>query len=538
MGLCRCLGRSGTSESTQNVKVALLKETPLAMRFSDEELEELAECFEPVIYTVGSKVPMNQWIVVNSGCIQVCSTSGAVIRTVKDGQFLGEENLRQSEQLATLGIATAIQPVSALIASVGLVELLLDRYNDMRPRLISVLGKRMESYLSSIPYFHGADPTQLAHLSDLLTYVPLKKGNVLFKEGDIGRSLFLVYEGCVSALTYNTETNTKKEMGRFSQGEFFGEIGLMMEIPRTATVVANEDSLLLQLQKRDLIQFFTLAPEIKPAFDADLKIKIAEQFRKYDVPFFRSIPDDRYSELATLCTIQEYEEGEIIFEEGEIGNGFYMIAHGYAQVIITLEGVKSPIIDMGPGKFFGEIALVRDSPRTATVKTLSRCVLLTITKDNFEVFFNLVPEALTDFQVKLARYDVSLKVILNHKLGLAYLHRYLKLEHSIENLEFCEAVEEYHSLPDLEFQGEAIRIAEQYLRPETSKHEINIRGDTKRAILQSIDSGTADVGIFNAAASEVLKMIENDSFRRFKDSTLFQEFLEAGKGYTLVGDES
>ena len=46
-------------------------------------------------------------------------------------------------------------------------------------------------------------------------------------------------------------------------------------------------------------------------------------------------------------------------------------------------------------------------PRTATVVTVNRCAMLSITKENFQIFFEEAPEALADFEIKLARYQVS-----------------------------------------------------------------------------------------------------------------------------------
>ena len=64
------------------------------------------------------------------------------------------------------------------------------------------------------------------------------------------------------------------------------------------------------------------------AFEKVAKDRTAEQFRKFKVPFFAAIPQDRYVELANLCEIQKYEAETVIFKEGDPGDAFYLTVFG------------------------------------------------------------------------------------------------------------------------------------------------------------------------------------------------------------------
>ncbi len=90
---------------------------------------------------------------------------------------------------------------------------------------------------------------------------------------------------------------------------------------------------------------------------------------------------------------------------------------GEMRVLIQKpDGKVEEVARMSAGKYFGEIALVRDAPRTATVVSSKRSVLLMISKENFVRFFARVPEAIADFEVKLARADCHLKSVLYHPI--------------------------------------------------------------------------------------------------------------------------
>jgi hypothetical protein len=98
--------------------------------------------------------------------------------------------------------------------------------------------------------------------------------------------------------------------------------------------------------------------------------------------------------------------------------------------------MQNLIISMDALVVCSEIALVQERPRTATVKTLTRCVLLSITKANFQAFFASAPEAIADFEVKILRAGVQFRSVLYHQLGYEYFVQHCKNEYSTENIEF------------------------------------------------------------------------------------------------------
>jgi CRP-like cAMP-binding protein len=93
------------------------------------------------------------------------------------------------------------------------------------------------------------------------------------------------------------------------------------------------------------------------------------------VPLFAELDDSQLQAVTNAMTERTFAAGETVTEEGASGDGFFVIGSGEAEV--TVEG--TPQSTMGPGDYFGEIALLMGSERTATVTATSalRCYSLT-----------------------------------------------------------------------------------------------------------------------------------------------------------------
>jgi CRP-like cAMP-binding protein len=114
------------------------------------------------------------------------------------------------------------------------------------------------------------------------------------------------------------------------------------------------------------------------------------------VPFFHGIPPEKFHALSKACEIDQYEAHQTIFKEGDPGDAFYLIPFGSCEVWIrTSTGDEVKVKTLDRGQWFGEIALVTDLPRTATVRTAAYTVLLRITKPKFQRFVLDTPRTST-----------------------------------------------------------------------------------------------------------------------------------------------
>jgi len=103
------------------------------------------------------------------------------------------------------------------------------------------------------------------------------------------------------------------------------------------------------------------------------------------VQLLRRLPKDEHPQLAAACLAVEIPAGETVIKQGDAGSEFYVIKAGEADVSVARDGSQPlKVATLKPGDYFGENALLRDEPRTATITAKTDLSLLKITREKFQ----------------------------------------------------------------------------------------------------------------------------------------------------------
>lgn len=129
----------------------------------------------------------------------------------------------------------------------------------------------------------------------------------------------------------------------------------------------------------------TRIQNMQPRPTLDLNLEPEKLVRR--VSLFSGFPSDRLHHISKLMKPMLAVPGEIIFKQGEIGHDMYFISSGCVEVEMLPTSVQ-----LGSGDFFGEIALIKNNPRTFTVKALGFCDLLVLSDSDFNMFLEDNPE--------------------------------------------------------------------------------------------------------------------------------------------------
>ncbi len=120
-------------------------------------------------------------------------------------------------------------------------------------------------FLRTVSVFKDLAEPHLVALALRLRERTLKKGEVLFREGDKGNEMFLIREGTI-VISKPVLGRVEQVLARMGRGEFFGEMSLFDQSPRSATIQAETDTLLLYLDRESLHQFIEISPRAAAAF--------------------------------------------------------------------------------------------------------------------------------------------------------------------------------------------------------------------------------------------------------------------------------
>ncbi len=236
------------------------------------------------------------------------------------------------------------------------------------------------------------------------------KGDVIFREGDNGDTFFEVVSGVVGIYT-NYQEQTEQKLTDINAGHIFGEMALIDAFPRSATAVALEDTELKEVFVNDVREYFKDAPDkitfilqelgdrlgrltneyadacatIKELYpeDNNRKPSIADKIKKFvaQYEFLSKAKQPSSEEIREkeqeghdngfAKKVEKYKKGTVIFKEGDIGKCMYDI-HSGAVGIYTGYGTpeEKNLTTLYSDKFFGEVGMLGNEPRTATAVVL------------------------------------------------------------------------------------------------------------------------------------------------------------------------
>jgi CRP-like cAMP-binding protein len=218
--------------------------------------------------------------------------------------------------------------------------------------------------LRQVPLWAGLPPGRLLEVARAMRAEDVQTGFEVVRQGEAGELFYLIARGVFEVVI---DGQPRVRLGR---GEYFGERALLHRAPRAATVVATEPGRLFVLEQS--------------AFDALLSSDLAVRSRlegalvyRQDVaemPLFRDLSPTELDVLLARLAPLSVGPGEVVIRQGDSGERFYVVRSG--GVDVERDGVV--LAHLGAGEAFGEIALLLDVPRTATVTATETTVLLTL----------------------------------------------------------------------------------------------------------------------------------------------------------------
>jgi len=232
--------------------------------------------------------------------------------------------------------------------------------------------------LASLPCLHTAPRAELSRIAAYLEPRSVPAGTTLIRQGDRGDDLYLLRAGTVQ-VTRTRSDGRVESLARLGPGDYFGETALLAGVRRTANVIAETNVRLLTLGGGRVRRWIAGRPGVVTA----LQRSLVGRDWLMAVPVFHGLGAPEIDRLAIRLLVTRYLPGDTIVRQGERGDRFYILVDGHVDVSREEAGGSRHLATLGPGNVFGEMALLDQAPRSATVRALTAVETYTLSEADF-----------------------------------------------------------------------------------------------------------------------------------------------------------
>ena len=247
--------------------------------------------------------------------------------------------------------------------------------------------------LPTIPLLSSLGADELRTVIERVAVRDFDAREVIMRQGAAGGSLFVVVSGRVHVLC---EAPAPRQLASLGEGAFFGELGLLTNFPRSATVVAAEPTQLLEISRELVGEIVGRSPEVLRTLLRFFRDRLLDRLLGAS-PLFSSFAPDEARALAERFVFLELEPGLRVIAEGERAPGLFLLLCGEAGV--TRGGGE--LARLGPGDVFGEMSLLSHGAATASIETRTQCWALELPRERFQEMMLTYPQML-DYVSQLA----------------------------------------------------------------------------------------------------------------------------------------
>jgi len=237
-------------------------------------------------------------------------------------------------------------------------------------------------HVPPIPLFSDLPADAFARVLEALKLVRTRPGDVIVEQGAVGQSFFVLARGTVKVTRLDDEGNTQK-LATLHDGSIFGEMALVSALPRSASVTAATDCDLFEFDRATLAAAAQEVTTIAGALDKFTRERLLNNLLA-TAALFRPLDRKQRLDLMRRFTAHDVAPGTPIIEEGQPGQGLYVVLNGEMDVSKVDGDEKVLLATLKPGEVFGEISLLNDQPTTATVSAATNATVMFLAREYFQ----------------------------------------------------------------------------------------------------------------------------------------------------------
>ena len=272
------------------------------------------------------------------------------------------------------------------------------------PRSFELDHSGIAKLIAPVAVFAGLDAGVLAEIAAIATPVALAANAWLVRQGDPGDALYVILSGEFDVvLELDGGARGRQALARLGAGDCVGEMALLSHRARSATAVARTPARVLRIAADALEPVLTRHPAVRAhliAFAArrlpSLRLAATGLFVGLD-----SAVLERFDQESNWVRLRG---GETLVTQGEPADDMFVVVHGSLEVVVAGRTGRTRLVDvLGPGASVGEMALLTDEPRSATVRAIRDSELVRISKADFLRLLDEHPQTAVELSRTLVR---------------------------------------------------------------------------------------------------------------------------------------
>ena len=269
-----------------------------------------------------------------------------------------------------------------------------------------------------LPLFGALAPKTLERMLAALRVTDVGSGHVVIQQGEEGRDAFVVARGFLQVVRKG-EDETETALAALGPGAIFGEMALVSDAPRAASVVAVEPAQLLCIPRAELESLAAKDAAIGAELGAFCHMRMLSNLVRTSAILRAVTPGERTS-LMDRFRSRSFAPGDALVTHGDEGAGLFLIASGGVVVSSSdAEGDRIVLARLGPGDVVGEISLVLRRPATADVVAEHPTVALELTRDDFMDAIRAHPAMLNElYELATKREEETRSVVAQEALDV------------------------------------------------------------------------------------------------------------------------
>lgn len=240
---------------------------------------------------------------------------------------------------------------------------------------------RLKTSIAGNFLFSHLDEEQTTQVLGALVEKPIPTKDIkVITQGDVGDYFYVVEKGDFNIYVHPSGAfqpgpdGIGHKVATIGPGGSFGELALMYNAPRAATVISTEASSCLWALDRVTFRRILMDSTFQ-------KRRMYEHFLE-EVPLLSTLTPYERSKIADALDTHKLPAGSTIIQEGDPGEAFFLLESGEADCY--KRGIDKPVKRYRKGDYFGELALLNNAPRAASVISRTEVKLATLGKDGFQ----------------------------------------------------------------------------------------------------------------------------------------------------------